>query len=404
MLNQTRDYFIVFDKRGFVFYETGPAPCFINDLILSMDKNSVQQSRKVRDKWCETKTEGDKVFLCFSNNKDHLYAHIEKYKTVIKEKEMQIKKTEGYLHGLTRSFAHKAFSLFTKKIKIEDLEVVMRERLISKNVEPNFSDILVKDLVGVFKAQEKEWITEEEFKTVGQQTFNKILPSINHEQLLKSIKAAKENNQVFSFCFVGVNGVGKSTSLAKMTRWLLENGFSVFIAACDTFRAGAVEQLKVHVDKFVGAGQKVGFYESGYNKDDASVAKSAIDKAYNTGYDVVLIDTAGRMHGNKVLMSSLSKIIRVNDPTHIIYVGEALAGNDSLDFIKEFNKAVKEGKENRKIDSIILTKIDTVGDKIGQIFNLTFKTSSPILFLGCGQTNADLIEMNGCEIAQLLLN
>ena len=145
-------------------------------------------------------------------------------------------------------------------------------------------------------------------------------------------------------------------------------------------------------------------YKSGYNKDDAIVAKTAIAKAHENNYDVVLIDTAGRMHNNGMLMSSLSKIIRMNTPDHIVYVGEALTGNDSLNFVEEFNKYISNAQSGRIIDSIILTKIDTVDKKLGQIFNLTFKAQAPILFLGCGQTNSDLIEVDPDKILDLLLN
>lgn len=150
------------------------------------------------------------------------------------------------------------------------------------------------------------------------------------------------------------------------------------------------------------ADMKLGFFKSGYAKDDASVAKYAIMAAKKQNYDVVLIDTAGRMHNKENLMLSLTKLIKLNNPDHILYVGEALVGCDSLDHIKEFNKRIKDAVLGRKIDSILLTKVDTVDDKIGQVLNFTFSSNAPIIFLGTGQSNMDLMPLNSEMIAESL--
>ena len=204
-------------------------------------------------------------------------------------------------------------------------------------------------------------ITENELKASIANTLGKLIPTIDHESFIRKIKESKE---VFSICFVGVNGVGKSTTLAKVAYWLIKNNLKVYIAACDTFRAGAIEQLKINVQRFKSGGHEFGFYESGYSKDDASVANAAIKKANNENYDVILIDTAGRMHNKETLMISLSKLIKINEPNHILFVGEVLVGGDSLNHMKEFNRIINEGVLGSKIDSIILTKVDTVEDKI----------------------------------------
>lgn len=404
-MNTVNSYFIVFDTRGFVYHEEGKAPNYLNELIIRLDLTKLKETKKVRDKTCEYLVRGNKVYLTLSNTGGILDSEVQKYDELNKRETPVEENTKmDKMKGMSKSFVHKSFTLFTGKIKLSELEEKMSSHLVKMNVDPKYSKLLTDDAVSQFKEEETEWITEKEFKSRAKRALSRILPSIDHVNLIETIKKGREEGIPYTFCFVGVNGVGKSTSLAKMTRWLLEHDISVFIAACDTFRAGAVEQLKVHVDRFVSAGKHVGFYESGYNKDDATVAKSAIAKAKEGKYDVVLIDTAGRTHGNKVLMTSLSKIIRVNNPRHIIYVGEALTGNDSVDFIGEFNRYITNGKEDRKIDSIILTKIDTVGEKIGQVFNLTFTVAAPVLFLGCGQTNNDFMEVNPDEIASLLLN
>lgn len=129
--------------------------------------------------------------------------------------------------------------------------------------------------------------------------------------------AATDKPEPYALTFVGVNGVGKSTNLSKVCFWLLQNGLRVLIAACDTFRSGAVEQLRVHVrnlgalqDEMQGAPQvpKVELYERGYGKDAAGIAKDAIAHAKTNGFDVVLIDTAGRMQDNEPLMRALAKV------------------------------------------------------------------------------------------------
>ena len=125
---------------------------------------------------------------------------------------------------------------------------------------------------------------------------------------------------------VGVNGVGKSTNLSKICYFLLQNKYKVLIAAGDTFRSGAVEQLKVHVRNLreltEREGGKVAIFEKGYGGDAASVAKDAVKEATNEGYDVVLIDTAGRRHNDQRLMSSLEKFARFANPDKILMVGE----------------------------------------------------------------------------------
>ncbi|KAJ1032725.1 hypothetical protein NDA16_000746 [Ustilago loliicola] len=220
----------------------------------------------------------------------------------------------------------------------------------------------------------------------------------------------------YSICFVGVNGVGKSTNLAKVCFWLLQNRLRVLIAACDTFRAGAVEQLRVHVRNLgqlridgVALDEQKGrieLYERGYGKDAAGIAKDALTYAKAEGFDVVLIDTAGRMQDNEPLMRALAKLVAVNRPDKIIFVGEALVGNEAVDQITKFDGAMKDfsGVSNpRGLDGSLLTKWDTVDDKVGTALTTTSATGLPIYFLGTGQTYTDLRQLRVHHVVNALL-
>ncbi|KDN53026.1 hypothetical protein K437DRAFT_135739 [Tilletiaria anomala UBC 951] len=219
----------------------------------------------------------------------------------------------------------------------------------------------------------------------------------------------------YSICFVGVNGVGKSTNLAKVCFWLLQNRLKVLIAACDTFRSGAVEQLRVHVRNLgqlevdgrkVSESASIELYERGYGKDAAGIAKDALAYAKSAGYDVVLIDTAGRMQDNEPLMRALAKLVAVNSPDKIIFVGEALVGNEAVDQLVKFDKSLKDfsGLSNpRGLDGMLLTKFDTIDDKVGTVLTAASVTGLPIFFVGVGQTYSDLRALRVRHILNALM-
>lgn len=230
----------------------------------------------------------------------------------------------------------------------------------------------------------------------------------------------EEGPQPYSLCFVGVNGVGKSTNLAKVCFWLLQNNLRVLIAACDTFRSGAVEQLRVHVRNLgqlqvdgqrVGDGtadgkNKIELYEKGYGKDAAGIAKEALTYARKSGFDVVLIDTAGRMQDNEPLMRALAKLVAVNDPDKILFVGEALVGNEAVDQLTKFDQSLKDFSgvsRPRGLDGMLLTKFDTIDDKVGTSLTATSVTGLPIYFVGVGQTYTDLKQLRVKHIVNALL-
>ncbi len=181
----------------------------------------------------------------------------------------------------------------------------------------------------------------------------------------------------FVILFVGVNGTGKTTTVAKMAVWLRSAGFSVVIAAGDTYRAGAIEQLLVHGERL---GVRVVRQQEG--SDPAAVGFDAIEHAKAKAVDVVLVDTAGRQHTNENLIEEAKKIRRVTAPALTLFVGDALAGNDVITQAREFDQAIG-------LDGLVLTKLDA-DVKGGAALSATFVTKKPIVFVGVGQGYSDL--------------
>ena len=177
--------------------------------------------------------------------------------------------------------------------------------------------------------------------------------------------------------FVGVNGTGKTTSIARIAYRLKQHGISCVMAAGDTFRAGAIEQLSQHGDKL---GIKVVKHSAG--ADPAAVAYDAIEHAKARNKSVVLLDTAGRMQTNTNLMDEMDKIRRVANPALTVFVGDSLAGNDAVEQAKQFDKVVS-------IDGAILTKTD-VDSKGGAALSVAYTINKPLLFVGVGQDYGDL--------------
>lgn len=181
--------------------------------------------------------------------------------------------------------------------------------------------------------------------------------------------------------FVGINGTGKTTSIAKLANRLQKSGRTVVLAASDTFRAGAIEQLTIHSDNL---GVKIIKHQSG--ADPAAVAYDAVEHAKSKHKDVVLVDTAGRMQTNSNLMDEMKKIKRVVKPNLVIFVGDALAGNDAVEQAKAFNDAIG-------LDAIILTKIDADA-KGGAALSIAHSIGKPIAFMSMGQEYEDIIKFD----------
>lgn len=289
-----------------------------------------------------------------------------------------------------------------------DLEPVMdkfRDVLIGKNVAQEIADRLIESVLTSLEGKKMESMTSvtTTVRNALDEALTRILTSRQSTDILAEIAAKKGTGRPYVITYCGVNGVGKSTSLAKTCYYLLNHGYKVMIAACDTFRAGAVEQLRTHV-RCLGKG--VELFDRGYGKDAAAVANDAIRKAKELGYDVVLVDTAGRMQDNEPLMRALSKLVEVNRPDRLFFVGEALVGNDAVDQLTKFNQALTDHQSSarpRLIDGIVLTKFDTIDDKVGAAVSMVYTTGQPIVFVGVGQTYMDLRKINTRSLVKALL-
>lgn len=225
-------------------------------------------------------------------------------------------------------------------------------------------------------------------KNVLRKSIYEILKDVPQFDVFELIK--KNRKKPFVILFVGINGTGKTTTIAKFAKKLLDQGFTVVLAASDTFRAGSIEQLKMHAEK-VGV-RVIGHT---YGADSAAVAYDAIAHAKSKLIDVVLIDTAGRMQTNKNLMDELLKVKRVSSPDLIILTIDSLAGNDAVEQAKEFDRHLS-------IDAIILTKADA-DSKGGTALSVMYAIKKPIIFIGTGQGYDDLKPFSIEEYLKIIL-
>jgi fused signal recognition particle receptor len=277
---------------------------------------------------------------------------VEKAKTLVLERELIL--DEGDL-----------------KKSLDDLEIALLESDVAFPVVESIIDAIKQELIG-------------SHKKIGANTGNIV------ETALRNALLSVMSKEMFDFdefianapkpvniVFTGVNGTGKTTTIAKIASRLKENGYSVVVASGDTFRAGATEQIEKHAERI---GVKLIKHQHG--GDPAAVIYDAMQHATAQHRDVVLADTAGRLHTNINLMDQLGKICRVTPPDLVIFVDEAVAGNDAVERAREFNETVP-------ISGSILTKVD-MDSRGGAAISIAHVTGKPVLFLGTGQKYDDL--------------
>ena len=315
----------------------------------------------------------------------------------IKPKEGEIERTREEIAELNRDikeveekgfFGRLKEKIINKKIdgnQFENLFWDLEIALLENNVAVEIIDKIKRDLKDslVGRPLRRTQISS----IISSSLKNSIEDALKIESfdLLQKIKQKKP----FVICFFGINGSGKTTTIAKVARLLQQNRLSVVLAASDTFRAASIEQLQRHADNL-----GIKLIKHNYGSDPAAVAYDAIEHAKSNRIDAVLIDTAGRQHSNINLMEEMKKIVRVAKPNLKIFIGESITGNDCVEQAKAFDEAIG-------VDAIILAKAD-IDEKGGAAVSVSYVTKKPIIYLGVGQNYEDLQKFDVSAIMQNL--
>lgn len=293
-----------------------------------------------------------------------------KFKKIEKPEE----KTEEELEegGLEKEKSKKKIGLFRKELSEEkfeelfsELQIILLQHNCAYEAVESIENHLKKSLVG--KPTKEIDLT----KSLKEAIENLLIDPPNF------LEEIKKSEKPFVILFAGINGSGKTTTIAKIANYLQKNNLSILLAAADTFRAAAIQQLEVHANNL-----KTPIIKKDYGSDPASVGFDAIKYAKKKKIDVVLIDTAGRMQNSDTLMKEIEKISRVTSPNMKIFLGESTTGNDATLQAKAFNDSIG-------LTGIILSKAD-VDESGGTAISVSHVAKVPILFLGTGQNYEDL--------------
>ena len=257
-----------------------------------------------------------------------------------------------------------------------DFKLTLLENDVGLDVAEKICEDVKKRLSGIHvgRLEDRKKIVED----VLRQTLYEVLKPEKGVSLLDLAEKKRAMKEPLVVVFVGVNGTGKTTTIAKIAHLLVGKSYSVVLAGSDTYRAGSIEQLEGHAKRL---GIRLIRHE--YGADAAAVAFDAITHARTHGLNAVLIDTAGRMQTNRNLMDEIQKIVRVTKPDLVIFVGDALTGNDAVVQAEQFNKFIP-------IDASILTKVDADA-KGGSAISVSYVTKRPTIYVGVGQTYNDLV-------------
>lgn len=296
---------------------------------------------------------------------------------------------------LKKAFSGAAKSLGQKEISekdldntLLDLQIALLESDVAQEVVDDLSTKLKKDLLGLKleKGQDAGQIIESKLQEAVASIFARA-GKIDLVERINAKKAAKAGP--FVIVFLGINGTGKTTTVAKVANLLRKSGITVVVAAGDTHRAGAIEQLSQHAERL-----SLKVIAQRYGADPSAVGRDAVDYARKHYVDAVLIDTAGRMQTSKNLMDEMAKIVRVVKPDVKLFVGDSLAGNDTINQAREFFQYTN-------FDAAILTKIDADA-KGGAAISIAHIASRPIVYVGVGQGYDDMIPFDPDKFIQSL--
>jgi fused signal recognition particle receptor len=296
----------------------------------------------------------------------------------------------------SRIFRRAAKRITRRELSPEDVEDIvwdLQVDLLESDVAVPVADKIIERTKEELSGR-KLGLTEDPKKLAEEalrQAIREVLVTDSRVDLPKIIDAKRAKGEPAVFVFVGINGHGKTTTIAKFAKWLMDRGYKPVLAAADTFRAAAIEQLEIHAQRL-----GLGVIKQKRGADAAAVAYDAVAHAKARGLDVVLVDTAGRMQTDVDLMDEMRKIVRVVNPDLTIFVGDALTGNDAIEQASAFDKAVGIGGS-------ILCKMDADA-RGGAALSITHVTGKPILFIGTGQEYSDLEEFNPDKILNALFS
>jgi fused signal recognition particle receptor len=268
-----------------------------------------------------------------------------------------------------------------------DLQLQLISNDVSVIVSEKISNEMKEKLLGLDAPRIGD--KSEVVRTYLRDSIEAVMGGSKTIDLIQLISENKEKRP-YVFMFIGINGTGKTTTIAKMSKMFLDNGFSVVLASSDTYRAGAIEQLEEHARRL---GVRVIKHQ--YGSDAAAVGYDAVEHARARAIDVVLIDTAGRMQTNRNLMDELQKMKRVVQPDITIMILDSLTGNDATEQAITFNKHVG-------FDAVILTKVDADA-KGGSSLSVSYLTGKPVIFIGVGQKYDDIEKFDAAWLAEKLL-
>jgi len=281
----------------------------------------------------------------------------------------------------TKNLGQKSFSKKDIESILDELQISLMENDVAHEIVDEMTSKIKTEMLDL--KRERNENSDEVITTKLYSFLHELFLSTNTKtDVIQSILEKKKSKAgPYSIIFLGINGTGKTTTIAKFCKLLRDRGISVVLAAADTHRAGAIEQITHH-----GNNLNVKVISQRYGADPSAVARDALEHAKKNYIDVVLIDTAGRMQTSKNLMEEVSKIIRVTKPDMKIFVGDSLAGNDTVNQAREFFQYTK-------YDGSILTKSDA-DSKGGAAISIAYLTHKPILYLGIGQGYGDLEEFD----------